>query len=75
MGGGRNEFLIVLVVLALGSIANRDPKEKKMMTMVTRIDDACRQCVLMVIGLKYGIDTVSTVSGLVNDMEMVKKQV
>jgi hypothetical protein len=44
-----------------------------MMTVVTWIDDAFRQCTLVVIGLKDGNDVVSTVSGSVNAMEMVKK--
>jgi hypothetical protein len=44
-----------------------------MVNVVTHINGACRWCVWVMIGLKGGFGAVSTVSGSVNSMEMVKK--
>jgi hypothetical protein len=73
MRGGRNGFSIVSVGLVLGAIVHKDPKVEKIMIVVTRFNGAYQRCAWVMIGLKNGNDIVSTVSGSMNSMEMVKK--
>jgi hypothetical protein len=75
MGGGRNRFSMVSVDLVLGAIENRDMKEEIILTIITRFNGECPWCVWVMIGLKNGVNIVSTVSGSMNSMVMAKKQV